>query len=130
MGSYGVFELINTLGIAVPTHKRWPLGDEGKQAKKHMGGVRSAPLHPRGGSELNLMLAGWLDYFCPPPPPPGGVGSKPPTGPRTTGRGRPGGRVAPPRGVFLQCEGAARRPRRGDHEGPQVCCAAAAEEPG
>ena len=36
-----------SLGEASRTHQRWPLGDEGKQAKSHRGGVRSTPLPPR-----------------------------------------------------------------------------------
>ena len=38
--------LINTPGVAVPTSHRWPLGDEGKQAKKHRGG-QVHPLTPK-----------------------------------------------------------------------------------
>ena len=33
----------NTLGVAVPTHQRWPLGDEGKQAKLFGGGSGPPP---------------------------------------------------------------------------------------
>ena len=32
-----------TLGVAVLTRNRWPLGDEGKQAKKHRGGSGPPP---------------------------------------------------------------------------------------
>ena len=32
MGSFGFFDLISTLVVAVPTSHRWPMGDEGKQA--------------------------------------------------------------------------------------------------
>ena len=42
--SYGFFTLINTLGETVSTSHHWPLGDEGKQAKKFWGAVRSVPL--------------------------------------------------------------------------------------
>ena len=63
--------VINTLGVAVPTSHHWPLGDEGKQAKKHRG-VSGPPPYPagcwrqqgvcrssqrRGGGTL----AGWVD---------------------------------------------------------------------
>ena len=46
MVSFGFFELINTLGVAVPTSHHWPLGDEGKQAKK-FGGVSGLPPYPQ-----------------------------------------------------------------------------------
>jgi dihydroorotate dehydrogenase len=45
MVSYGFFRLINTLGVAVPTHQRRPLGDEGKQAKSHRG-MSGPPPYP------------------------------------------------------------------------------------
>ena len=51
-----LFEYINTLGVAVPTSHHWPLGDEGKQAKKP-GGVRSAPL-PLGFKTSHFGLDG------------------------------------------------------------------------
>ena len=34
---------VHTLGVAVPTHQCWSLGDEGKQAKSHRG-VQVRPL--------------------------------------------------------------------------------------
>ena len=43
MVSYGFFKPINTLGVAVPMHQRWPLGDEGKQAKLFGGGAGPPP---------------------------------------------------------------------------------------
>ena len=43
MVSYGFLELINTLGVAVPTSHHWPLGDEGKQAMLHRGGSGPPP---------------------------------------------------------------------------------------
>ena len=48
--SHSFFELTNTLGVAVPTHHRWPLGDEGKQAKK-FGGVSGPPPYPTAKSK-------------------------------------------------------------------------------
>ena len=45
MVSYGFFELINTLGVAVTTSHHWPLGDEGKQAKLFRG-VSGPPPYP------------------------------------------------------------------------------------
>ena len=53
MGSFGFFELINTLGVAVPTSHRWPMGDEGKQAMKQ-GGVAGPPPYPAGFNTLWL----------------------------------------------------------------------------
>ena len=44
MVSHGFLKLINTLGVAVPTHQRWPLGDEGEANEEIWGCLRSAPL--------------------------------------------------------------------------------------
>ena len=44
IASHSFFEIINTLGVTVPTSNHWPMGDEGKQAMLQKGGVRSAPL--------------------------------------------------------------------------------------
>ena len=52
---FGFFELINTPGVAVPTRQRWPLGDEGKQAKKHRGGSGPPP-YPWFGRLDELVL--------------------------------------------------------------------------
>ena len=38
-------EIINTLGVAIPTSHRWPMGDEGKQAMLQ-GGVSGPPPYP------------------------------------------------------------------------------------
>ena len=43
--SHSFFELIDTLDVAVPTHQRWPLDEEGKQAKL-FGGVSGPPPYP------------------------------------------------------------------------------------
>ena len=53
--------LINTPGEAVPTHRRWPLGDEGKQAKKHRGGSNPPPypMKPFFSSGCGTCLSGW-----------------------------------------------------------------------
>ena len=48
ISSHCFFELVCTPGVAVLTRHRWPLGDEGKQAKKHRGGSGPTP-YPRGG---------------------------------------------------------------------------------
>ena len=61
MVSYSFFKLTYTLGMAVPTRHRWPLGAEGKQAKK-IWGVSGPPPYPvvevgRG------VFAFWLGAF-------------------------------------------------------------------
>ena len=46
MGSYGFFELINTLGVTVPMSHHWPMGDVGKQVMLQVGGGQIRPLTP------------------------------------------------------------------------------------
>ena len=51
MGSFGFFEIINTLVVAIPKSYRWPMGDEGKQAMLQ-GGVSGPPPYPAGADNF------------------------------------------------------------------------------
>ena len=62
MGSYGFFELINTLGVAVPTSRHWPMGDEGKE-RRNTGGWQVRPLTRSFLGRLLFEAARAVDLF-------------------------------------------------------------------
>ena len=55
-------EIISTLVVAIPKSYRWPMGDEGKQARK-FGGVSGPPSYPSASGGAAQSASIFIDSF-------------------------------------------------------------------